>query len=132
MERETILINDIPKQNGSLVTLTLDEVGVMVKIRDVESIKRWLMKNNIQIHKFSRINYVYKIDVDCVIAKPFVLGLKLKYPNNWEQMFKKIARDDFVYEMVVLSLGGEFIDKPMTKIKTRNAEEEALFKRYLS
>ena len=131
MERETKLNNDIPKQNGSLVTLTLDEVGAMVKIRDIESIKRWLRKNNIQIHKFSRINYVYKIDVDCVIAKPFVLGLKLKYPNNWEQVFKKIAKDDFVYEMVVLSLGGEFIEKPLTKIKTRNAEEEALFKRYL-
>jgi hypothetical protein len=132
MERETKLICDIPKQNSSLVTLTLDEVGVMVKIRDVESIKRWLIKNNIEIHKFSRINYVYKIDVDCVIAKPFVLGLKLKYPNNWEQMFKIIAKDDFVYEMVLLSLGGEFIDKAMTKIKTRNAEEEALYKRYSS
>ncbi|MFV8466701.1 hypothetical protein [Flavobacterium sp. LB1P62] len=132
MERETKLICDIPKQNSSLVTLTLDEVGVMVKIRDVESIKRWLIKNNIEIHKFSRINYVYKIDVDCVIAKPFVLGLKLKYPNNWEQMFMKIAKDDFVYEMVLLSLGGEFIDKAMTKIKTKNAEEEALYKRYSS
>ncbi|SDG81484.1 hypothetical protein SAMN04488062_102245 [Flavobacterium omnivorum] len=124
------MINDNSQNSKSLSTLTIQDVGVKIKITDSEAIKRWLKNKNIQIHKFPKGNYVYQVDVDCEIDKPFVKDLRNKYPNNWKEIYKKIAKDHSVYEMVVLSLGAEFFDKPLTKIKTINPIEDALFKRY--
>ena len=116
--------------SNSLAILTISDVGPKIKKKDTDAIKKWLEKKNITIYKETKTHFVYEIDVDCEIDKIRVRDLRNKYPNNWKEIYKKIAKDNSVYEMVVLSLGGEFIDKPMTKIKTRNAVEEALFKRY--
>lgn len=124
------MTNDNSQNSKSLSTLTIQDVGVKIKITDGEAIKRWLKNKNIQIHKFPKGNYVYQVDVDCEIDKPFVKDLQRRFPNDWAQVYKKIAKDTAVYEMVVFSLSGEFIEKPMAKIKTRNAEEKALFKKY--
>ena len=122
--------NTIITSSNSLAILTISDVGPKIKKKDTEAIKKWLEKKNITIYKETKTHFVYEIDVDCEIDKIRVRDLRNKYPNNWKEIYKKITKDNSVYEMVVLSLGGEFIDKPMTKIKTRNAEEEALYKRY--
>ena len=122
--------NTIITSSNSLAILTISDVGPKIKKKDTEAIKKWLEKKNITIYKETKTHFVYEIDVDCEIDKIRVRDLRNKYPNNWKEIYKKITKDNSVYEMVVLSLGGEFIDKPMTKIKTRNAVEDALFKRY--
>ena len=122
--------NTITTSSNSLTILTISEVGPKIKKKDTDAIKKWLETKNITIYKETKTHFVYEIDVDCEIDKVRVRDFRNKYPNNWKEIYKKIAKDDSVYEMVVLSLGSEFIDKPMTKIKTRNAEEEALYKRY--
>lgn len=116
--------------NCSLSTLTLAEVGVKIKIKDVEAIKRWLKNNNITIHKFSKTNYVYQIDVDCVIDKVRARELMKQYPNNWQAVYRKIVKNNDVYEMVVLSLTGVLSIKPTTRIKPVNKSETELYKRY--
>ncbi|WP_188050255.1 hypothetical protein [Flavobacterium sp. GP15] len=114
----------------SLDTLTLMEVGKRLNLIDIEAIKRWLNKNKIRIYKFPKQNYVYQIDLDCEIDKIRVTDLRKEFPDNWEEVYKKIAKDNAVYEMVVISLGGQVFEKIKSKITVKNKKEEDLFNRY--
>jgi hypothetical protein len=115
---------------GSLPTLTLLEVGPIIKLKDIAAIKGWLKKHNVQIHKYSKVNYVYQIEVDVEIDKVYARNLRVKFPNNWQEIYKKVSKDCSVYDMVVISLGGETYGKANSKVQLRNKKEEDLFKRY--
>jgi hypothetical protein len=114
----------------SLIILTLQEVAPKIKKNDIDAIRKWLSDRNITIYKDSRPHYVYEIDVDCEIDKPRVRTLRNKFPDDWEHFYRKIAKDDAVCEMVILSLSGEVRAKPLAKIKPTNKKEEDLIKRY--
>jgi hypothetical protein len=115
-----------------LTILTISDVGSKIKKKDVEAIKKWLAKKNITIYKETKTHFVYEIDVDCEIDKTRVRDLRNKYPNDWEKVYKKIAKNDAVYEMVVLSLGGELCVNPKSKIRLKDDKEYGLLKRYLA
>ena len=59
--------------------------------------------------------------------KNWVKGLKNKYPNEWQSVYRKIAKDNSVYEMVVLSLCGDAVTKPIAKIKLTNSDDKNLY-----
>jgi hypothetical protein len=116
--------------SNSLTILTISDVGSKIKKKDVEAIKKWLAKKNITIYKETKTHFVYEIDVDCEIDKTRVRDLRNKYPNDWEKVYKKIAKNDAVYEMVVLSLGGELCVNPKSRIRLKDDKEYGLLKRY--
>lgn len=122
------MTNDNSQNSKSLLTLTIQDVGVKIKITDGEAIKRWLKNKNIQIHKFPKGNYVYQVDVDCEIDKPFVKDLRNKYPNNWKEIYKRINKDNPVYELMVFQMEGELNYIPTTKVKRVNKGDEKLYK----
>jgi hypothetical protein len=62
---------------GSLSTLSLNEVGVIIQMKDIEGVKRWLNSNDVKVYKRSKFNYVYKIDVECEIDKVRVRSSKI-------------------------------------------------------
>jgi len=123
-------ITTISSNSKSLSLLTIPEVALKIKFKDFDATKKWLQQKNITILRDRKPYMVYEIDVDCEIDKGYVKDLRRKYPNDWEEIYKKIAKDDSVYEMVVLSLSGEVRSKPMTKIRPSNVTEHALLKKY--
>jgi hypothetical protein len=116
----------------SFTLITIPEVAIKIKLTDFEATKKWLLQKNITIHSDRKPYTVYEIDVDCELDKPYVRDLRNKYPDNWEEIYRKIAKDDAVCEMVVLSLSGEVKFKPLSKIKTINKSEDELLKRYMA
>ena len=116
----------------SLGLLTILEVGKKIKLSDFEAIKRWLEKKGIKIYKETKTHLVYEIDVDVEIDKNKVKDLRIKYPNNWEQLYKKIAKDDSVYEMVVFILNGETVSRPTTKLKLTSEADKDLYKKLIA
>jgi hypothetical protein len=122
--------NNTITSSTSLTILTISDVGSKIKKKDVDAIKKWLSMKNITIYKETKSHFVYEIDVDCEIDKTRVRDLRNKYPNDWEKVYKKIAKDDAVYEMVVLSLGGEICINPKSRIRLKTDKENQLHKRY--
>jgi hypothetical protein len=116
----------------SFTLITIPEVAIKIKLTDFEATKKWLLQKNITIHSDRKPYTVYEIDVDCELDKGYVRDLRNKYPDNWEEIYRKIAKDDAVCEMVVLSLSGEVKFKPLSKIKTINKSEDELLKRYMA
>lgn len=117
---------------GSLATLSLNEVGIIIQMKDIEGVKRWLNSNNIKVYKRSKFNYVYKIDVEIEIDKIRVRDLRKSFPNEWEMRYRIIAKDDAVYKMVVLSLGGELNYLATSKVKRKSVGDEQLYKKLMS
>lgn len=111
----------------SLDTLTIQEVSVRFKNKDFDATKKWLYSKNVTIHKDSKTHYVYAIDVDCEIDINFVRDLKRKYPNNWEDLYRTISKDNAVCEMVLFKMNGQL--SPTTKLKIKNNDDVDLFKK---
>jgi hypothetical protein len=108
--------------------MTLKQVGAEIQINDLKSIRKWLTKNNITIHKFSSKTFVYKIDFNLHLYKPLVITLRNKNPNNWKEKFKVIANDDALYNLMMLEMEQEVIKKPLTWVTTKNESDEKLLK----
>ena len=102
---------------NSLSILTISEVAAKLNFIDKATAKRWLERKGILIHKFSKQNIVYEIEVICEIDKPFVKSLKLKYPSKWKKIYRNLVKDENAYDLMVLQLDGEFDFKPTTKVK---------------
>lgn len=122
--------NDENKQNKltNLSILTIPEVALKLKLTGSEAAKKWLENRGIQIHKFSKQNLVYEIEVICEIDKPFVKGLRLKYPLKWKNIYRRLVKDYIVYELLILQLEGELDYVSTTKVKRINESDEKLYK----
>ena len=116
----------------SLGLLTILEVAKKLKLSNFDATKRWLEKKGIKIYKETKTHLVYEIDVDVEIDKNKVKDLRIKYPNNWEQLYKRIAKDDSVYEMVVFILNGETVSRPTTKLKLTTEADKDLYKKLIA
>jgi len=113
-------------KTSNLSILTIREVALKLKLINSEAAKKWIEKRGIRIHKFSKQNIVYEIEVICEIDKPFVKSLRLKYPLRWKKIYRNLVKDKNVYELLVLQLEGELDYVPTTKVK-RNIEDEKLY-----
>ena len=113
-------------KSSNLSILTIREVALKLKLINSEAAKKWIEKRGIRIHKFSKQNIVYEIEVICEIDKPFVKSLRLKYPLRWKKIYRNLVKDKNVYELLVLQLEGELDYVPTTKVK-RNIEDEKLY-----
>jgi hypothetical protein len=113
-------------RSTNLSILTIPEVAIKLKLINSEAAKKWIEKRGIRIHKFSKQNLVYEIEVICEIDKPFVKSLKMKYPLVWKNIYRRLVKDYAVYELLMFQLEGEFDFVPTTKIK-RNKSDEKLY-----
>ncbi len=114
----------------NLNILTIQEVACKIKRRNFKATKKWLQSKNITIHRDSKQLFVYEIDVDTEIDKMKVIDLQKKFPSNWQDVYKKIAKEESVYEMVLHSLGGAVFTRPTTKIKPINKTESDFLNKY--
>jgi hypothetical protein len=112
--------------------LTLGEVSNIIMMDSIPAVKKWLISKNIRINKFSKANYVYEIEVLCEIDKQLALNLKWKNPNQWKEMYKCIAKNSAIYELVLMQIGEEIVHKPLYKVKTRGSKDEKLLNELLS
>ncbi|MFZ4436158.1 MAG: hypothetical protein ACOYOR_06600 [Flavobacterium psychrophilum] len=112
--------------------LTLGEVGDLLMINSTQSVKNWLRSKNISINKFSKANYVYEVEVVCEIQKQLAINLRRNYPLKWKDMYKLMAPNDSIYELVLIQLGEEVVYKPLIKVKTKGEKDEKLLKELLS
>jgi hypothetical protein len=112
--------------------LTLDQVGDLLMLNSIQSVKNWLRSKNISVNKFSKANYVYEVEVVCEIQKQLVNNLRRNYPTKWKEMYKVVAPNESIFELVLLQIGEQVVYKPINKVKTKGTTDEKLLKELLS
>ena len=123
---------NLEKQMNCPAILSLKEVGELIHLKDMESIKRWLRSNKIIIYKLAKLNYVYKVDFECAITLPQVRNFRKEYPMQWESYYRQIIKEDALLNMIMLKLDVEINYQPTTKVKRRSESDQKLYQRLLS
>lgn len=124
--------NNITDEKNYLTELiSLKKVGERINLRNIKSVKKWLDKNNISIHKFSKDSFIYQVDYDFHIQKPFVLSLRRKYPNHWKEMYHAICVNEALFNMMMIEMEQQTPTLPTTRIKVKSKEDENILKNLL-
>lgn len=129
LEIEWLRVLKSINEEKNLRILTITEVAERIKTKDNIATKKWLEKKGIKIYTDTKTHYVYEIDVEVEIDKPWVINLMERYPENWKEVYKKTVKDNAVYEMVLLNLGEDVSYLPKTKIKILNENDKKLFEK---
>jgi deoxyribodipyrimidine photolyase len=119
------------KISKGLDTLTLAQVAERINVKNIETAKKWLMINGIKIHKFINSLFVYQIEVDSQIDKPYVQQLRNKYPDKWKDRYKDVVKDLSVYNLTITLLEDEISPIPRVKSSNINKKDEERYKRLL-
>ncbi len=115
----------------SLDTITLPQVAEKINVKDIESAKKWLNDRRIHIHKFPKAQYVYEIEVDSQIDKPFVQLLRNKYPDKWKEHYRAVVKDLAVYNLTITLLEDEISPIPTVRARKIDKKDEERYKRLL-
>ena len=120
------------KINFNSGLITISEVGNLLMLSTSQSVKNWLRVKEISVVKFSKTNFVYEVEVICEIQKQLAINLRRNYPLKWKDMYKLMAPNDSIYELVLIQLGEEVVYKPLNKVKTKGVNDEKLLKELLA
>ena len=115
----------------SLDTLTLPQVAEKINVKDIETAKKWLVERGIKIHKFTKTPFVYQIEVDSQIDKPFVQQLRNKYPDTWKDRYRDVVKDLSVYNLTITLLEDEISPIPRVKCSKINKKDQERYKKLL-
>lgn len=115
----------------SQLTLTLAQVSIRLNYKNEHVTKRWLKKNGIQIHRLAKNNFVYQIELDLVLERPYVTSLRNKHPQKWKDMYRVVCKDNSLYELMVMEMGESTQFIPMTKVSLRSKSDDKLYKSLL-
>ena len=115
----------------SLDTLTLAQVAERINVKDIATAKKWLQEKRIKIHRFLNNAFVYQIEVDSQIDKPFVQQLRNKYPDKWKDRYRDVVKDLSVYNLTITLLEDDISPIPRVKSSRINKKDEERYKRLL-
>jgi hypothetical protein len=110
----------------------MSEVGERIRLRDSEATKKWCVDNDVTVHKLSKKDYVYRIDLEYTIGKPFVSDLQKKHPSNWKYLLKDILGNDALYNLFLANLGESRNDAAFSVVKPTNEKEKELFEKLIA
>jgi hypothetical protein len=112
----------------SLDTLTIPQVAEKINVKDIETAKKWLVEQGIKIHKFTKTPFVYQIEVDSQIDKPFVQQLRNKYPDKWKDRYRDVVKDLSVYNLTITLLEDDISPVPVARATGINKKDEKRYK----
>lgn len=115
----------------SLDTLTIEQVAERIYAKDPETARKWLIKKGIEIHKYPSHSYVFQIEVDSHLDKPFVQGLRSKYPDKWKDRYRQVVKDIAVYKLTVSMLEDEKPSIPKSSIKEISKKDQERYNRFI-
>ena len=120
-------------QYNSTGMIPIHQVSEMMSFKSINTTMKWLGNNSVKIHRIANKKYVFEIDVLSEIDKLQVKELKRRFPDRWIEMYRTIASNPKVCELVLLQIGDEPIQTTSyTMVKVKNKKEEDLLKQLLS
>jgi hypothetical protein len=122
------MLEEYELKTNSLDTLTIPQVVHKINVKDNDTAKKWLSDRNIPIYKWSSQPFVYQIEVDCEIDKPYVMTLRNKHPQQWKEIYRSVVKDMAVYNLQLIQLNQQPTPTPTTSVKPLDKNDEKIYK----
>ena len=123
--------NSLKNELNSLKTIQLDEVGDKLSFKDRGAIKKWLKTEDIKLFKIGKKSFIYEIELDYALTKPYLMSLRCKSPGNWKQLYKILCKDETLYEYTLIQMDEEPILEQVTKVKPQSNDDKKLLEQLL-
>lgn len=125
------MFDEYVKEPKSLDTLTLEQVSEKIHSTNERTTRRWLEECGIKVYRFARKSFVYQVEVESEIDKPFVLHLRNQYPDKWKERYRDIVKDLAVYNLLVSKIEDNPTPIPTVRAKRINKKDEERYKKLL-
>ena len=125
------MFDEYVKEPKSLETLTLEEVTERIHGSNEKSTRKWLKERGIQIYRHARLSFVYQIEVDSEIDKPYVISLRNRYPDKWKERYREVVKDLAVYNHTISKIEDTPTPTPSVRTRRINKKDEDRYKRVL-
>lgn len=85
---------------SSQTTLLKDKLKIteLAKILEVKSLRTaisWCKKHGVSTFNKGKLKFVYLVDFQIAIDSPFIESLKIKFPQNWSEIYATYKRLDY-------------------------------------
>lgn len=125
------MFDEYVKEPKSLDTLTLEQVSEKIHSTNERTTRRWLEECGIKVYRFARKSFVYQVEVESEIDKPFVLHLRNQYPDKWKERYRDVVKDLAVYNLLVSKIEDTPTLTPIVRAKRINKKDEERYKKLL-
>jgi hypothetical protein len=125
------MFDEYVKEPKSLDTLTLEQVSEKIHSTNERTTRRWLEECGIKVYRFARKSFVYQVEVESEIDKPFVLHLRNQHPDKWKERYRDIVKDLAVYNLLVSKIEDTPTPIPSVRARRINKKDENRYKRLL-
>ena len=125
------MFDEYVKEPKSLDTLTLEQVTERIHGSNEKSTRKWLQERGIQIYRHARVSFVYQIEVDSEIDKPYVISLRNRYPDKWKERYREVVKDLAVYNHTISKIEDTPTPTPSVRTRRIHKKDEDRYKRLL-
>ena len=125
------MFDEYVKEPKSLDTLTLEQVAERIHAANEKSTRKWLKDCSINVYRFSRKSFVYQIEVESEVDKPFVISLRNKFPDKWKEKYRDVVKDLAVYNLNISTIEETPTPTPTVRARRINKKDEDRYKRLL-
>lgn len=122
------MLEEYEYRSTCLERLTMQQVAQRIYAKDNETARKWLSDRNIEIHKETSKPFVYQVEVDCELDRPFVISLKNKHPDKWKEIYRGVVKDLAVYNLQLMMMEEQPTYTPTTKVIPNTKDEEKIYK----
>lgn len=75
--------------------IKLRDLVKALHVIDIRTALRWCKKQKILVFKFGKERYINLMDFELAVDRPFIESLKLKYPQNWQDIYFGYKNGDY-------------------------------------
>ena len=125
------MFDEYVKEPKSLDTLTLEQVSERIHSTNERTTRRWLEECGIKVYRFARRSFVYQVEVESEIDKPFVLHLRNHHPDKWKERYRDVVKDLAVYNLLVSKIEDTPNPTPTVRARSINKKDEDWYKKLI-
>ena len=125
------MYDEYVKESKSLDTLTLEQVSERIHSTNERTTRRWLEACGIKVYQFARKSFVYQVEVESEIDKPFVLHLRNHHPDKWKERYRDVVKDLAVYNLLVSKIEDTPTPTPNVRASRINKKDEDWYKKLI-
>ena len=125
------MFDEYVKEPKSLDTLTLEQVSERIHSTNERTTRRWLEECGIKVYRFARRSFVYQVEVESEIDKPFVLHLRNHHPDKWKERYRDVVKDLAVFNLLVSKIEDTPTPTPTVRARSVNKKDEDWYKKLI-
>ena len=125
------MFDEYVKEPKSLDTLTMEQVSERIHSTNERTTRRWLEECGIKVYRFARRSFVYQVEVESEIDKPFVLHLRNHHPDKWKERYRDVVKDLAVFNLLVSKIEDTPTPTPTVRARSINKKDEDWYKKLI-